>query len=100
MCGCENDLTDEQRFGVPEDQPCSAITIGLLEMYKAPIDCYLRYELWPQINLTREEMQAASDYLATFIEQKRVDDNNCEGVANLVNIRMMMTLILNKGICL
>lgn len=99
-CGCENELTEDQRFGVPQDAPCDSISIGLLEMYKNPIDCYLKNKLWSQIGSTSEEMQAASDYLAGLIAQKTADPENCEGVQNLLNVRKMMHLILNKGICL
>lgn len=99
-CGCDNELTEEQRFGVPQDAPCDSISIELLQMYKNPIDCYLKNRLWSQIGSTSEEMQAASDYLAVLIQQKIADPQNCEGVQNLLNIRKMMHLILNKGLCL
>lgn len=101
MCGCENNIiTDEQRFGVPEGTPCSEITVGLLEMYKNPIGCYLRYGLHSQIGVSVEDLQAAYDFLDQFITQKTNDPNDCTGIDNLVTVRVIFSLILKRGICL
>jgi hypothetical protein len=92
--------TDEQKYGVAENTPCDMITVDLLNMYKNPIDCYVQYKLWANIGSSEAELLAAQSALNTLIAQKEADENNCEGIAALVMIRVIVDKIIKKGACL
>lgn len=101
MCSCTGGpSTDEERFKIMEGTPCEAITIDLLMMFKNPIDCYLQHKLWANIGSSEEEMQAASNWIANFINQKNEDNFDCNNLSELIVIRIMFSKILNLGVCL
>lgn len=93
-------LSDEERFKVYSNTPCGAITVDMLIMYRRPIECYLQYGLWGKIGSTEEELTLAVEYLTNFINQKNIDDENCEGLDKLPIIRLIIDKIFKAGICL
>jgi len=101
MCDCDKtNLTEEQIYGVADGTPCEAITVDLLQTYKRPIECYLRYKIWNSIESTKEELESAVSYLDTFIANKIVNPANCEGLESLYLIRSLVDKMLKKGVCL
>lgn len=92
--------TDQQRYGVVPDTPCGSISIDLLNMYKRPIDCYIKYGLAYQIQSTPEELESASLFLQGFMDQKAVNQEDCTGIEMLPIIRSLVNRIVKKGVCL
>lgn len=93
-------VTNEERYGVLEDTPCGSISIDLLTMFKRPIDCYLEHNLADKIGSNVNELQSASAFLLTFINQKKADPNDCTGISMLPIIRELVDKIIKKGLCL
>lgn len=99
---CDNGkyATDEEKYSVVPNTPCGAISIDLLNMYLRPITCYLQYRLWTSIGSTEMELVNAKIYLLGFIDQKKADPENCEGMESLAIIRVIVDKIIKKGVCL
>jgi hypothetical protein len=102
MCNCDNNalLTDEQKYAINAVDPCSFISIEVLEMYRRPMECYLQYGLQNSIGYTQEQIEDFVAYLNQLIAIKQLDPNACGDFEQLPAVRAALNVILNKGICL
>lgn len=105
MCDCLNpsdppqtDLNSVTR--VYNQNECRGITIDLLQMYLRPIECYIKYGLYENIQSTQLELQNAQTYLENYIAAKQADPETCEYREQLPIVQTIVNRIISAGICL
>ncbi len=94
MCDCEN-----KNVEVPNANPCEELTLGILEQFILPVNCYIQHKIFDAF-LPEEDLVAVQGYLITAITTLKAEPSNCDHVVHADAIRSVMHRIYKKGLCL